>query len=301
MNHQNSPWANDDGGFHHHHQQAAGTDPTPTPRERQGWLVAEQPAGVGGWGGSSGCGNQALDDAMDRFGGMTLGSNVAGSGDGGRADDLDMSSLRLAEGGRAGGSCLGLSAVAQNPFSSTRCQQQRQQPQRQQQQQPQQQHQHQHPPASLLLENGGMRSLEKRNPLGFSSPAAAAAAGATGNGGGIGVGCYSSCGVGRQQQLAGRGVGARRGPDGAWLDEEGRRLYTEGEVREAIEQEVRGWRDKSASLETSMANLETETKAALMRAEQAIAEMTEQLRAAEGKTYALSVHLAQSNRPPHLA
>ncbi|CAN0378902.1 unnamed protein product [Ectocarpus sp. 8 AP-2014] len=50
-----------------------------------------------------------------------------------------------------------------------------------------------------------------------------------------------------------------------------------------------------------MANLETETKAALMRAEQAIAEMTEQLRAAEGKTYALSVHLAQSNRPPHLA
>ncbi|CAN0541520.1 unnamed protein product, partial [Ectocarpus sp. 8 AP-2014] len=116
MNHQNSPWANDDGGFHHHHhQQAAGTDPKPPPGEqqRQGWLVAEQPAGVGGWGGSSGCGNHALDDAMDRFGGMTLGSNVAGSGDGGGADDLDMSSLRLAEGGRGGGSGFGLSAVAQ--------------------------------------------------------------------------------------------------------------------------------------------------------------------------------------------
>ncbi|CAM9876047.1 unnamed protein product [Ectocarpus sp. 13 AM-2016] len=116
MNHQNSPWANDDGGFHrHHHQQAAGTHSKPTPREqqRQGWLVAEQPTSVGGWGGSSGCGNQALDDAMDRFGGMTIGSNVAGSGDGGGADDLDMSSLRLAEGGTVGGSGFGLSAVAQ--------------------------------------------------------------------------------------------------------------------------------------------------------------------------------------------
>ncbi|CAB1102031.1 unnamed protein product [Ectocarpus sp. CCAP 1310/34] len=37
------------------------------------------------------------------------------------------------------------------------------------------------------------------------------------------------------------------------------------------------------------------------RCQRAIAEMTEQLKAAEGKTYALSVHLAQSNRPPHLA
>ncbi|CAN0025359.1 unnamed protein product, partial [Ectocarpus fasciculatus] len=88
MNHQNSPWASD-GGFQHHHQQAApaapaapaGTGPTPTPGEqqqRQGWLMAEQPAGVGGWGGSSGGGgggNQAFEDAMDRFGGMTLGSN----------------------------------------------------------------------------------------------------------------------------------------------------------------------------------------------------------------------------------
>lgn len=29
----------------------------------------------------------------------------------------------------------------------------------------------------------------------------------------------------------GGGGTARRGPDGAWMDEEGRRLYTEAEVR----------------------------------------------------------------------
>lgn len=67
---------------------------------------------MGGWGGSNGGGNQALDDAMDRFGGMTLGSsgsNVAGGG----ADDLDMGSLRLAEGEGGGGGGFGLSAVPQ--------------------------------------------------------------------------------------------------------------------------------------------------------------------------------------------
>ncbi|CAN0360970.1 unnamed protein product, partial [Hapterophycus canaliculatus] len=65
--------------------------------------------------------------------------------------------------------------------------------------------------------------------------------------------------------------GRRRGPDGAWLDDEDRRLYTEAEVREAIEQEARGWRDKAASLEASLSNMEAEAKAALRRAEQVCA------------------------------
>ncbi|CAN0191367.1 unnamed protein product, partial [Laminaria digitata] len=99
------------------------------------------------------------------------------------------------------------------------------------------------------------------------------------------------------RQLAGGG----RGPDGVWRDESNRRLYTEAEVREALEHEGRELRGKTASLEASLAKMESEAKAALLRAEHAVAEMAEQLRASESKTYALSVHLAKSNRPSHLA
>lgn len=40
------------------------------------------------------------------------------------------------------------------------------------------------------------------------------------------------------------------------------------QVREAIEQERRAWRDKAASLEASLSTMESEAKAALMRADQ---------------------------------
>jgi len=39
-------------------------------------------------------------------------------------------------------------------------------------------------------------------------------------------------------------------------------------VREAIQQEGRAWREKAASLESSLATMESEAKAALMRAQQ---------------------------------
>ncbi|CAM9526867.1 unnamed protein product [Pylaiella littoralis] len=230
-------------------------------------------------------------------------SNISGGGGGGGrdVDGLNMSSLRLAAESSDGGR-FGLLSQG-NPFSNLGHHQQQQHHQHHQHQYQHQQQQQQQAPLSLLLANGGMRSQKLEQPQGFGFPSGAGAAAAAGGVGGASVGCCSSCGHGGggQRLVRGGGGGGRRGPDGAWLDEGGRRLYTEAEVREAIEQEGRAWRDKAASLEAALATMESEAKAALTRADRALAEMAEQLKAAEGKTYALSIHLAQSNRPPHLA
>lgn len=100
----------------------------------------------------------------------------------------------------------------------------------------QHQHQQQQAPPSLLLANGGMgpQKLEQQQSFGFPGAATTASAAAGRRiGGGVSVGCCSSCGGGGGGQgfVGGSGGGGRRGPDGSWLDEEGRRLYTEVEVR----------------------------------------------------------------------
>eukprot|EP00903_Cladosiphon_okamuranus_P015121 g13984.t1 len=234
-------------------------------QEHQQQQLQPRAVAAGGGGGNI---NQTLDDAIDRFSGMTLGNTGADMGQivqhrggVGGVDGLDMGALRVADEGAGAG------------FG--------------------------HPDHQA---NGGMERPQplqfNQQELGLHRPEAAATAGA----GGAGA-CCPSCGGGGQQGLlpgGGRDT-ARRGPDGAWLDESGRRLYTEAEVREAIEQEGSAWRDKAASLERSLATMESEAKAALSRAEQTNADLAEQLSAAEGKTYALSVHLAQTNRPSHLA
>eukprot|EP00752_Nemacystus_decipiens_P018231 g16359.t1 len=274
-----------DWGFQHQHQGGDGqggtrgcTDPSAQHPQQQ----RQQPRAVAGGGGGNI--NQSLDDAINRFGGMTLGSNSStdigcqivghrGGGAGGGMDGvggLDMGALRVSEGG----------AGASFGYPNHQA-------------------------------NGGVSRSQQydQRQLGFPRPdAAAAAVAAVPAAPGAPApapasGCCSSCGGGgHQRRLPGGGSGtARRGPDGAWLDEEGRRLYTEVEVRAAVEHEGRAWRDKAASLERSLAIMESEAKAALERAEQTNAALAEQLRAAEGKTYALSVHLAQTNRPSHLA
>lgn len=89
-------------------------------------------------------------------------------------------------------------------------------------------------PCLHLQANGGMSKPQQfhKRELGFPRPDAAVAV--TPGAGARASGSCASCGGGGQQAFpwAGAGRGSvRRGPDGAWVDEEGKRLYTEAEVR----------------------------------------------------------------------
>ncbi|CAM9877206.1 unnamed protein product, partial [Laminaria digitata] len=121
------------------HQGAAAPPPPPM----QGWALAnkqvpqQQAHGGEGWGTSSSSSSMRtsnnqnagdsspllLDEAINRFGGMTLGTgpdksgfgagaivecqHAAGSGGGGGVDGLNMGSLRLAEEAGGAGACFG--------------------------------------------------------------------------------------------------------------------------------------------------------------------------------------------------